>query len=87
MSNAYFHKKHKRKRQREHTMASPTSGMAARPASQENPNGEAFLKPASHIAEQGHAESEDFSNENLNGSQHFSDQRPYPDINISLPAK
>ncbi|KAI9086283.1 hypothetical protein K1719_031737 [Acacia pycnantha] len=94
MSNGYFHKKHKKKQHREqHKVASPNSGggpdtgMAARPVSQENPNGEACLKPASQIPEQGRTQSGDVSNQNLNGSQHFPLQRPYPDINISLPAQ
>ncbi|XP_028789358.1 AT-hook motif nuclear-localized protein 1-like [Neltuma alba] len=102
MSNGCYHKKHKKKQHRQHTAASPISGgpdagMAARPVSHENPNGEACLKPTSQIPEQGPTEFEDVTrhkqnsdtapNEHLNGSQHLSDQRSYPDINISLPAR
>lgn len=95
MSNGFYHKKYKKKQQP--NSGGPDTGMAGRPVSHENLNGEAFLKPTSQIPEQGQRESEVVTideqnldatpNEHLNGSQHLSDHRPHPDINISLPAQ
>lgn len=95
MPNGYSYKTHKKKQHREHTVASPTSdtAMAPRPISQANPGGESCLTPTLQLPEQSQRESEDVTSdkqnsyEHLNDSENLSDQRPYPDINISLPAQ
>ncbi|XP_027363211.1 AT-hook motif nuclear-localized protein 7-like [Abrus precatorius] len=99
MQNGY--KTHKRKYQREHTVASPTSVgpeavTAARPISQANADGENFMIPMSQLPDQNQRESVSVTSDKQNvdatpdaatwnGSEEFSDQRTSPDINISLP--
>ncbi|XP_061368714.1 AT-hook motif nuclear-localized protein 7-like [Gastrolobium bilobum] len=99
MPNGY--KTHKRKYQREHAVASPTSAgpdtvTAARPIAQANLDGENILIPVSQLPDQSQREpvSVTSDKQNLdatpnaatwNGSEEFSDQRISPDINISLP--
>lgn len=102
MPNGYNYKTHKKKRQREHTMASPESvapdtAMAARPISQANPKVENCMTQTMQFIEQSQRESEDVTSdkqnsdaaldEHMSHSENFSDQRLYPDINISLPAQ
>ena len=101
MPNGY--KTHKRKQQREHSAASPISGApdtvtAARPISEAHPDGINCFTPSSQLREQNQRESDNMINDKLNldatsnvaewnGSRDLSVQRPYPDINISLPGE
>lgn len=96
MPNGYSYKTHKKKQHRENTVASPTSdtAMAPRPIiSQANPDGEICLTPTVQIPPQNVTNHKHNNNNNsvehFNHSEDLSDQfqRPYPDINISLPAQ
>ena len=94
-------KAHKRKQHREHTAAYRASGApeivaAATPISQSNPGGENLPRHSPQLPEQGQRESVSVTSDKLslddtlnaadwNGTEDFSDHRPSPDINISLP--
>ncbi|XP_002528575.2 AT-hook motif nuclear-localized protein 1 isoform X1 [Ricinus communis] len=96
MPNGY--KVHKKKHHRENTVIRGTQGVVseASPISQAKPNGETCLISASPVPEQSHGGTENSANDQQipnatnslsvcwNGSEPTSDQRPSPDINVSV---
>ncbi|KAJ7971483.1 AT-hook motif nuclear-localized protein [Quillaja saponaria] len=94
------YKAHKRKHHREHTVASPIPGapdsfITARPISQAKPDSENCLNPTPILPKNCHKETDDItihkqnSDATLNtadwdGSEVILNQRPSPDINVSL---